>query len=69
MIHDMDMDRSCQSKLDTFKNQAVKKNYQKMRFYKKLHNIIIHIHNLKTHMRNFKHLIEKIILHDNNIKC
>jgi len=39
-----------------------------MRSYKKLHNIIIYIHNLKTCMRDFKHLTERTISCDNNIR-
>ena len=45
-----------------------KKAYQKMRFHEKLHNIIIHIHDLKTHMRDFKHLTKRTISCDNNTR-
>ena len=48
--------------------ENIKKTYQKIKFYKKFHNIVIHIYNLETHMRNFKHLIKRIISHDNSIK-
>ena len=45
-----------------------KKIYQKMKSHEKFHNIIIHIHNSETCMRDFKHLTEKTISCDNNIK-
>ena len=48
--------------------QIHKKTYQKMKFHKKLHNNIIHIHDLKTCTRNFKHLTERTISHDNSIR-
>ena len=39
-----------------------------MKSYKKLHNIVIHIHSLKIHMRDFKHLTEKTISCDNSTR-
>ena len=45
-----------------------KKAYWKIRSHKKLHNIIIHIHNSETCMRDFKQLTEKTISHDNSIR-
>ena len=45
-----------------------KKIYWKMRFHKKLHNIIIHIYDLKICMRDFKHLTERIISYDNSTR-
>ena len=46
----------------------MKKTYQKMKSHEKLHNIIIYIHNLKIHMKDFKHLTEKTISCDNSIR-
>ena len=48
--------------------QTHKKTYQKMKSHRKLHNIIVHIHDLETHTRNFKHLTEKTISCDNSIR-
>ncbi len=48
--------------------QTHKEAYQKMRSHEKLHNIIIHIHDLKTHTRDFKYLTKRIISYDNNTR-
>ena len=39
-----------------------------MRFHEKFHNIVIHIHDLKTCMRDFKHLTERTISCDNSTR-
>ncbi len=48
--------------------QTHKETYQKIKSHEKLHNIIIHIHDLKTHTRNFKHLTERTISYNNNTR-
>ena len=45
-----------------------KKAYWKMKSHRKLHNIVIHIHNSETHTRDFKHLTERTISCDNSTR-
>ena len=39
-----------------------------MKSHGKLHNIVVHIHDSETCMRDFKYLTEKIISCDNSIR-
>ena len=48
--------------------QTCKEAYWKMKSHRTLHNIVVHIHDSETHMRDFKCLIERTISCDNSTR-